>query len=217
MQDVSRQIKRVAALAAFGMATSAAAQAIPADCSNSAIPDEPLVVRLAGAAEVPLPVMKFEERGAIGFERENGEKASLPTFGLVMKDRISKRIFDPVGEISVGVLVGEGQTVDGRIFRLLPAVRDTPEDKAQERLEGQPVFQSWSVKIPTPGGPSDSYAIDVNAVFYIASARVEFFKRTGNKLPGKIHLCVPGNQKGGFDEPPNRQVEVIGSFIADVE
>ncbi len=138
-------------------------------------------------------------------------------FKLTLNDREPDGLFDTVVEIEANFLLAPGQSLDDRTFRKPAAADDTPEYEAEERLRGQVVFQAWSVQIPKADSEYGDYAVDLNHVFYLASAQVAFGKQDGNTLPGRIHLCVPGGQVDPFDNPPNSAVEVIGSFEATVK
>ncbi len=70
---------------------------------------------------------------------------------------------------------------------------------------------------PATAGSRPAYALDVSRVDYLASARVEFGKQNGKPLPGRIHLCVPGNQKGMFNAVHKDPIEVVRSFVATLE
>jgi hypothetical protein len=148
---------------------------------------------------------------------EDGKDTAYNELELAINDRAPNGLFDRVSEVTTDFLVAIDQTPDNRIFRKPAAARDTAEYDAQDKVDGQVVFQAWGVKIPAPAGSTDEYSVDLNHVGYIASARIEFGKRSGTSLPGKIRLCVPGNQTGMFKGAPNKPIEVVGSFIATIE
>jgi hypothetical protein len=204
-------------ITSLGIAGTAEAQSLPSDCSRAAIADGPLVLRMTGAPDQPLLVAKVTSLGKMSTTDYDGKETSYNELELAIYDRSPDGLFDHVKEITTAFLVGIDQAPDNRIFRKPPAAMDTPEYDAQETVGGQVVFQAWGVKIPAPAGATKEYTVDLNHVGYIASARVEFGKRSGSSLPGKIHLCVPGNQTGMFGDEPSKTIEVVGSFIATVE
>jgi hypothetical protein len=201
----------------MGVSGATAAQTFPADCSSGAIADGPLVLRMPGAPDQPLLAAKVTSLGKMTVTGEDGKDSSYNELELAITDRAPNGLFDKITEVTTDFLVATDQVPDNRIFRKPAAARDTPEYDAQDKVDGQVVFQAWGVKIPAPAGSTNDYSVDLNHVSYLASARVEFGKRSGTSLPGKIHLCVPGGQTGMFNEAPNKPIEVVGSFVATIE
>jgi hypothetical protein len=138
---------------------------------------------------------------------------------LVMEDGTRKGLFDDVLEADIDVIAPEGQSLEGRIFRRTATKIGTSEFEGQENVNGQILVQGWEVKIPGPvsARSGNLYAIDATHVACIASMRLEFGRQKGWTLPGKVHLCVPGGQKGLFDAFLKDPIEVVGSFTATVK
>jgi hypothetical protein len=71
-----------------------------------------------------------------------------------------------------------------------------------------PEVQSWSVK-------DQSRKLNVSHVSFTASLRVEFGKRSGGVLPGRVHLCAPGGQKARvFKDVLADPITMVGRFEA---
>ncbi len=207
-----RVTSAVTILSSLGWVPMAYAQSVPTDCSMGAIPDEPLVLRVAGMPDQPLPAVRVDNGGTMQFSSDDSADV-YQVLRLKMNDRAPDDVFDPVVEIATSFLVANGQSLGDKIFRKPAAtgadISDTPV-KVDEQV-------MWSVQIPIPGGQYGDYAVNLDHVFYVASARVEFAQQDGGKLAGRIHLCVPGNQTSPFNKVPSSQIEVVGSFSALVE
>jgi len=207
-----------AIMGCFGSAALAHAEAMPADCSAGEIADQPLMLRQPGEVDQPMLAARIVGGGTITVSSEDGEEEeTYQILRLELTDRTPSGVFDTVSEISASLLVEPGQSLANRTFRKFPVPEDASEFDGQEKLGDELVFQGWSVKIPVSDGEYGDYAVNVNHVFYDASVRLEFGPQDGDRLPGKIHLCVPGGQESPFDRPPNTQVEITGSFTATVE
>ncbi|HEV7730822.1 MAG TPA: hypothetical protein VGR62_01610 [Candidatus Binatia bacterium] len=182
------------------VATVARAGGMPADCSTGAIPDAPATLFL-DAATTPLPVTDVVEAGSIS----SGEGTpKWISYRLTLHDKAD--IFAPV-EIDVTVLVAEGAALDGRTFRMPPQGSGEPPSVEP----GTPEVQGWSVE-------DKRGSIDLNHVQVNGSLRLELGTRTGNTLPGRIRLCVPGAQKQRVGKDVVKEaVEVVGSFTAIVK
>lgn len=196
----------------FGWVPMAYAQSVPIDCSVGAIPDEPLVLRVAGMPDQPLPAVRVDSGGTMQFSSDDNADV-YQVLRLKMNDRTPDGVLDPVVEIATSFLVANGQSLGEKMFRK-PATTGVDESDTPAKVDEQVM---WSVQLPIAGGENGDYAIDLDHVFYVASARVEFAQQDGGKLAGRIRLCVPGNQTSPFNKLPSSQIEVIGSFIAIVE
>ncbi len=89
------------------------------------------------------------------------------------------------------MLVPLGKAPDGRVFRVLPTDSIGAQPAA---ATGVPEVQGWDLQLEAAG-------VDTSFTQEIASIRVEFGRRKGGVLPGKIHVCVPGQAAeiaGGF-------------------
>ena len=174
-------------------------QALPADCSSATVPAQPVSVSIAGTKFTP-KVVKLRDAGGMTY----GE-AAYDTYRLALR---SEDELSPPLEAEFVVLVKKGQAIDGRTFRKL-AVKAT--DKQPAPTPGLPEVQGWSMK-DRPG------RTDFTSVSYLASLRIEFGKRQGNTIGGKIYLCVPKGQKTIFDSTPSKEdSSAIGTFQATIE
>lgn len=186
----------------------------PADCGEGPIPDQPLVLRTPGSPDAPLPAVK------VGFTAMRTTLGDDPVvykeLDLVMEDGTRKTMFDGVMEADVRFLVAEGQSIDGRVFHRSATKLGAVEFDGQAK---QAALLGWEVKIPGPvsARAGNLYAIDATYAAYVASMRLEFGKQQGTTLPGKIRLCIPGNQKGLFDAVLKDPIEIVGSFTAVVK
>jgi len=211
---LSSAMRGAVMLIGLGAAGPAPAQTPPADCSVGAIADGPLVLKTPGAPDIALPAAMVV---SVGGMNDDDSKTVYDELQLRLNDRVPQDPFDHVAEVRTAFYVAAGKSLDGRMFRRPAAERGTPEYDAQDKVAGQVVFQSWSVKVPAPAGSADDYAIDVNHVASTASARVEFGKRSGKSLPGRIHLCVAAEPKDDSGDAPRGPIEVVGSFVVTVK
>jgi hypothetical protein len=197
MRSLDRRLGH--ALACAALATSACAYAQqPANCSTGPIPDRALEFSI-GAEKVPPPPLTRMRKIS---EMTTGGQ-TFDQYDVSVQD---KDIFANT-EVSFSVLVPKGQQPDGRTFRKLPT-RETAKQPGPQ--EGLPEVQSWSVK-------DKSRKLDASHVGFIASLRVEFGKRSGNVLPGRVYLCVPGGQTSRMfgDKLPD-PITLVGRFEAQV-
>jgi hypothetical protein len=198
---MSAKLSALAAIPALALILPATAfpQALPADCSSAKVPANPVAVSIAGTKFTP-KVVKLRDAGGMTY----GDEA-FDTYRLALR---SEDELSPPLEAEFVVLVKKGQAIDGRTFRKL-AVKDT--DKQPAPTKGLPEVQGWSLK-NRPG------RTDFSHVSYLASLRIEFDKRQGNTIGGKIYLCVPKGQKTIFDDKPSAEdSSAIGSFQATIE
>lgn len=214
-----RIISALAMIGCLGSASTTLAQPTPANCDVGEIADGPLMLRRPGLPDQLLSAARVTAAGTmqISSGEDDDDAEVYRMVKLTMNDREPDGLFDTVAEIEVNFLLAPGQSLDDRTFRKPAAAEGTPEYEAEERLRGQVVFQAWSVQIPKAGSEYGDYAVDVNHVFYLASAKVAFGKQDGQILPGRLHLCVPGGQVDPFDNPPNSAVEIFGSFEATMK
>jgi hypothetical protein len=159
----------------------------PADCSAGPIPDQPLELSFGAEKISALPAIKINK---IGSELSGGKPVS-DQYQVSVED---KDMFSDV-EATFAVKVPAGQRVDGKAFRTQSA------GDLKEVL--------WGVKRK----PS----LSISFVGYVASARVEFGKRTGDVLPGRVYLCVPGGQtEKMFGTKLPNPVTLVGRFEAKI-
>src|SRR5262245_40722645 len=137
----------------------------PADCSAGAVPDRPLELSIGAQKISELPAIKISK---IGSELKDGKPVS-DQYEVSVED---KDMFSEV-EVDFSVHVPAGQQVDGKTFRT--------------QAGGELKQVLWSVKRKEP-------SLRVSFVGFVASIRVEFGKRKGNVVPGRVYLCVPGGQ-----------------------
>lgn len=183
------------------LAAGVARADMPKDCSTGAIPDAPVTLAI-GTTTVPLPVAELVRAGSISQGEDSPEYLS---YRLELRDSAS--IFAPV-EVEFTVLVKDGDRVDGKTFRRVPSAEISDQPSPQD---GLPEVQGWSVE-------HEERAIEVNHVLVVASLRLELGKRTGDVLPGKVRLCVPGAQKQRIgSDVVAEPIEVIGTFAATVK
>ncbi|MND04914.1 hypothetical protein D3C83_254160 [compost metagenome] len=65
---------------------------------------------------------------------------------------------------------------------------------------------------------NDDAKVNQNHVSFLGSLRLEFGKRSGNRIPGKIYLCVAKGQKSSFQNTPMAEdSSAIGTFEAAIE
>ena len=177
----------ILAVAMAAGAGSAFAQQ-PSDCSASPVPDRPLEMSF-GSKKVP--AMSFAAIYKIGTDLRDG-KPVADQYELSVQDK------DGFAEIEVelAVTIPAGAQVDGRTFRTGPGRRP------QEVL--------WKVKRDKP-------SLSVGFVGFAATARVEFGKRRGDVLPGRVYLCIPGGQvEKSFGTKLPDPITLVGRFEAKI-
>lgn len=159
----------------------------PADCSAGPIPDRPLELSFGADKITELPAIKIAK---IGSELSGGKPVS-DQYQVSVED---KDMFADV-EATLAVKVPAGQRVDGKTFRTQPA--------------GDVKQVLWGVKRK----PS----LSVSFVGFVASVRVEFGKRSGDVLPGRVYLCVPGGQtEKMFGTKLPDPITLVGRFQAKI-
>ena len=185
-------------LAGAALVTCAAAWAQqPADCSTAPIPDRPLEITI-GSEKLPTPPrVRMRQISTI----TSGDQA-YDQFDVTVAD---KDIFANT-QLSFSVIVPKSQQPDGRTFRKLP----TRESSKQPGPQGMPEVQSWSVK-------DQARKLDASHVAFTATLRVEFGKRSGGVLPGRVYLCAPGGQKSRlFGDVLADPITMVGRFEAQL-
>jgi hypothetical protein len=194
MTKWNRWFANAAAGAAFSMCAGAWAQQ-PADCSTGPIPDRPLEITI-GSEKLPTPpLIRMRRISTI----TSGDQA-FDQYDVTVAD---KDMFGNI-ELSFSVIVPKGQQPDGRTFRKLPV----HEISKQPGPPGMPEVQSWSVK-------DQARKLNVSHVSFVASLRVEFGKRSGGVLPGRVYLCAPGGQKAKiFNDVLADPITMVGRFEA---
>ena len=176
------------------------AQALPGDCSKATVPAQPLEISILGTKFAPKSV-KLRFAGAMTSGDDQYDAYHL-TF------RNDDDIFAPL-EAEVAVIVRKGQSVDGKTFRKLPVKESSKQPSPNPG--GQPEVQGWSVK-------NRDAKTDQSHVTYIASLRLEFGKRQGDSIGGKIYLCVPKGQTTIFDKTPSpAESSAVGTFTAKID
>jgi hypothetical protein len=172
------------------------------DCSKTPGPDKPVTLSVGGKA-VPLPVAEIRMQQGMSANEETFE-----VYAVSLRDADS--LFSP-REVALSVMVKEGESVDGKTFRLLP-VKDMTEQPTPVKSEGMwlPEVQSLEVR-SDPDGIEYEHGV-------LASLRVEFGTREGEKLPGRVHLCVAAGQRDDVFQPePTKAIVVEGTFVATVK
>jgi len=183
-------------------APNAFAEAPKMDCSTKSGPDKPATLSVDGNVQ-PLPVAQFAKQQEMSMNEE-----SFDVFRLNLRDVAG--LFSPV-EVDVSVLVKQGETVDGKTFRLL-AVDDM-------KLQPSPVKSEsmWLPEVQSAGVRSDPDGFDYEHGV-LASMRLEFGKRDAKGLPGRIHYCVAGGQQDDVFQPePTHTIIVEGTFVAEIQ
>jgi hypothetical protein len=190
----------VPAVAGAALVTSLCAHAQqPADCSAGPIPDRPLELTV-GAEKLPTPPLITVRKAS---EITSGDLV-VEQFMVTVAD---KAIFADT-EAQFSVIVPRGQRPDGTTFRKLPTSETGKQPGPQQ---GLPEVQSWSVKDKTR-------KLNASHVMFVASLRVEFGKRRGNVLPGRVHLCAPGGQKARvFKDTLAEPITLVGRFEAQIK
>ena len=190
-------LRLLAATLAFALlrATAHAAD-LPADCSATKPPAQPVEASIGGATYTP-DFVKLVRAGTM----KSGNEA-FDSWRLTLRNKDS--VFAPLS-MDVTVIVPNGQSVDGKVFRRLPTKTISKQPSASS---GLPEVQGWSFadrKAATRG----------SHVKYVASLRLEFGQREGKTIGGTINLCVPKGQKSTFDKAPTTEDSyAIGAFEA---
>jgi len=169
------------ALAALVFA--APARAMPADCSSAAIPATPVKGTVKGKAFVPTDIHVTFTKNGMGV---NGVQFDRYALAFDAGD-----IFN---ELSVDMLVPAGKPIDGRAYRQVPGDIGTQPMAA----EGTPEVQGWDLQFEA-AGVNTNFGLDEGTL------RVEWGRRSGDSLPGRIHFCAPGVD-----------AEIMGTFTATV-
>ena len=197
MKTLNQRLGHALACAALAISACAYAQP-PSDCSTGPIPDRALELSV-GADQLPTPPIT------------SMRKISEITFGGIAYDQYSIAVQDrdmfANTEVRFSVIVAKGQQPDGRTFRKLPAAGTKAQPGPQQ---GLPEVQSWVVK-------DKARQLDASHVGFVASLRVEFGKRRGDALPGRVYLCVPGGQTEKlFGTKLADPVTLVGRFEAQI-
>jgi hypothetical protein len=173
---------------ALALQTGSAFAQQPPDCSAGPIPDRPLELSFGADKIAALPAIKVTK---IGSELSGGKPVS-DQYQVSVED---KDMFSDV-EATFTVKVPAGQRVDGKTFRTQSA--------------GDLKQILWGVKRKQP-------SLSASFVGFVASARVEFGKRKGDVLPGRVYLCVPGGQtEKMFGTKLPDPITLVGHFEAKV-
>lgn len=202
MSILFRSPALLAACLLLAVAPRAFAEKAMLDCSTTSGPDKPVSLSVAGKA-VPLPVAEFRMQQGMSANEEQFE-----VYALSLRDTDS--LFSP-HEVALSVMVKEGESVDGKSFRLLP-VKDMTKQPTPVKTQGMwlPEVQSLEVR-SDPDGIEYEHGV-------LASLRVEFGTREGERLPGRVQLCVAAGQRDDVFQPePTKAVVVEGTFVATVK
>ena len=159
-----------ATLPLFGAARAAPA---PADCSKAAIPATAANGKLGGADFAPSDI-HFQAVQQVGI---NGVTYDANTLYLNGTDASGGQM-----SLSVSTISPQGKPIDGRTFRTVPGDIGVQPEAGP----GAPETQGWSLEY-------EAKNIDANSIDdKKASLRLEFGKRKGAMLPGKITFCASG-------------------------
>jgi hypothetical protein len=169
------------ALALIVLATPALAA--PADCSGAAIPATPVKGSVKGKAFVPTDIHVTFTKNGMGVNGKQFDRYAL--------DLDAGDIFN---ELSVDMLVPAGKPIDGRTYRQVPGDIGTQPMAA----EGTPEVQGWDLQYD-PAGVNTNFGLDEGTL------RVEWGRRSGDSIPGKIYFCAPAVG-----------AEIMGTFTATV-
>jgi hypothetical protein len=187
MRNVHGTLVGAIVFAAVMMPGSAFSQQ-PADCSAAPVPDRPLELSFGSQKISALPFVKVNK---IGGELSDGKLVS-EQYQVSVQDQ---DVFADV-EVTFAVTVPAGQRVDGKTFRAAPG--------------GNLKQVLWSVKRKEP-------SLSASFVGFSASIRVEFGKRGGDVLPGRVYLCVPGGQtEKMFGTKLPDPITLVGRFEAKI-
>jgi hypothetical protein len=159
-----------ALFAAIALFATPALAAEPAGCSASAIPDTPVKGTVAGK---PFVVKSADVAIGKGF---GVNEVKFDSYDLTL---MVDGIFNA---LTTRVIVKEGSRADGRTFRVLETRSVGGQPAA---IPGVPEVQSWDLQL-------EAAQVDTNFTQEVASLRLEYGQRKGNVLPGKIIICVPG-------------------------
>jgi hypothetical protein len=179
------------ALAAIILATVMApisrAADLPADCSQAAIPDQPVKGKIGDKDFTPDSVTfsTINHPGIGG--------ATYDAFDVYMRGK------DQAGGdllLVINTIVPENALPDGQTFTLL-----STNDAAKQPTIGPNAagVQGWMVE-------DDAAGLNVDSSTQTASLNLQFGTRANDTLTGKVYFCAPG-AKGSF---------VAGSFKIDV-
>lgn len=160
-------------LAAGLIAASPALAAPPVDCSKAAIPATPAKGKLGGVDFVPndFHFQTVQESGI------NGVTYAANTLYLNGMDSNGEEM-----SLTVSTISPLGKPIDGRVFHTVPGEVEVQPVAGP----GAPETQGWSIEY-------DAKNVDTNSIHdKKASLRLEFGKRKGTTLPGKITFCASG-------------------------
>lgn len=201
--SIARRFPTTLALCLLLVAAPRAFAAAPKlDCSTKSGDDKPVTLSIDGKTQ-PLPVAEFALQQGMSVNEEEFE-----VFRVNLRD--VEGLFSPV-EIDFSVLVPKGQTVDGKTFRLLP-VKDMEKQPTPVKGEG-----AWLPEVQSIEVRSDPAGIDYEHGV-LASMRLEFGKREGEKMPGRVNFCIAAGQTDDVFLPqPTRSIVVEGTFAAKIQ
>jgi len=185
---------------AAGLATSTArAESVPTDCSKDAAPEGALTLKIGDRA-APLTVARMRSQQEMSIDEE-----SFEVFALSLRDAES---ISPPHEVAVSVMVKKGESLDGKTFRRLP-VDDMKQQPTPVTGEGMWMPEEQSIEVNAEAeGIEYEHGV-------LSSVRIEFGKREGELVPGRIRLCIAAGRKDEtFLPEPTQAVVVEGKFEA---
>jgi hypothetical protein len=173
-------------LATLTVSTSRAAD-LPPDCSQAAIPDQPVKGKIGDKDFTPDSVTfsTINHPGIGG--------ATYDAFDVYMRGK------DQAGGdllLVINTIVPENAHPDGQTFTLLPTNDATKQPTVGPGAAG---IQGWMVE-------DDAAGLNVDSSTQTASLKLQFGTRANDTLSGNVYFCAP-DAKGSF---------VAGSFKIDV-
>lgn len=197
--------RTIAIFAVLATLPAAARAAEPKDCSAEPAPGGALVLRIDDQSH-PLTVarVRSQQKTSIGGE-EDGSIERFEVYAFSIRD--AESIFPP-HEVEVSVLVRDGESLDGKVFRQLPTA-DPQKQPTPVKAAG-----AWLPEVQSASVSSEPDGIDYEHGV-VASVRMELGKRSGDVQAGKLRLCIaPGQTDETFLPAPTRAIVVEGAFEA---
>lgn len=198
MKTLDQRLGYALAIAALATSVCAYAQQ-PSNCSTGPIPDRALELSVGSEKLPALPITSMRKIS----EMTSGNKVyDQYQISVQDKDMFANTI------VQFSVIVPKGQQPDGKTFRKLPTANTEAQPGPQQ---GLPEVQSWAVK-------DKARNLSASHVGFVASLRVEFGKRHGDVLPGRVYLCIPGGQtEKMFGTKLADPVTLVGRFEAKIQ
>jgi opacity protein-like surface antigen len=189
---MGNKVNRLAGLFASALVvamaiSSASAADLPADCSQAAIPDQPVKGKIGDKDFTP-DTVTFSTINHPGIGG-----ATYDAFDVYMRGK------DQTGGdllLVINTIVPENALPDGQTFLLLPTSDATKQPTVGPGAAG---IQGWMVE-------DDAAGLNVDSSTGTASLNLQFGTRANDTLTGKVYFCAPG-AKDSF---------VAGTFKIDV-